>query len=65
MLVLPGDPKKGGGGQGVWWKAAKHRLFLHRAGDCSVEAETRRESRQVIGITLYKITSCCVKTETK
>lgn len=63
MLVLPGDPKEGGGGQGAWWNAAKHRLFLQRAGDCSVEAETGRESRQVIGITLHRIASCWVKTD--
>lgn len=45
MLVLPGDPKEGGGGQGIWWNAAKHRLFLQSAGVWSVVAEIGKESR--------------------
>lgn len=45
MLVLPGDPKEGGGGQGIWGNAAKHRLFLQTAGVCSVVAEIGKESR--------------------
>lgn len=52
-------------GQGIWWNAAKHRLFFQSAGDCSVAAEVGKESRQVIGLALHKTTSCWVKAETK